>query len=78
MNIGDDEQKSDSFPSFQSSDRGDNIVAAWRLNGAPLPDGWLPAGSRLEIRQFVTDFGLRGLCVHVVPDEGFLAYDSWQ
>lgn len=52
-------------------------TVTWRLNGAPLPDGWLPAGSHLAIRQFVTSFGLRGLGVQVVPDEGFLTYDSW-
>lgn len=55
---------------------GTNIVT-YRLNGSPLPAGWLPAGSHLAVIQFTTPFGLRGLGIRVVPDSGFTEYGTW-
>lgn len=43
---------------------------------APLPD-WLPANAHLELIQFNTPHGLRGLRVRVTPNGGFIAYDNW-
>ena len=59
-----------------SSIQGTNNVT-YRLNGAPLPPGWLPAGSHLAVIQFKAVSGLQGLGIRVVPDAGFTAYDTW-
>ena len=52
-------------------------TVAWRFNGGPLPAGFLPPGTHLEVLQFSTGFGPRGLGVRVVPNSGFVTYDAW-
>jgi hypothetical protein len=54
-----------------------SATVTYRHNGEPMPAGWLPAGSHLEVVRFDTDFGQRGLGIRVVPDAGFIAYDDW-
>jgi hypothetical protein len=49
----------------------------YQLDGAPLPAEWLPASSHLEVIQFDTNFGKRGLGIRVVPDSGFKDYYVW-
>ena len=47
------------------------------VNGiAPAAD-WLPANSHLELSQFETPWGPRGLRLRVKPDAGFRTYDVW-
>ena len=52
-------------------------TVGYRLEGAPLPADWLPTGSHLEVIQFNTDFGNRGLGIMVVPDSGVKDYYTW-
>ncbi|MGJ8696689.1 MAG: hypothetical protein ACSHYF_10250 [Verrucomicrobiaceae bacterium] len=47
------------------------------VNGlAPAAD-WLPANSHLELSQFETPWGPRGLRLRIKPDAGFRTYDVW-
>jgi len=54
-----------------------NETVTYLLDGAPMPGDWLPVGTHLELVNFQTDFGTRGLGIRVVPDGGFVSYDSW-
>lgn len=47
------------------------------VNGLTPVPGWLPVNSHLELSQFETPFGPRGLRVRVKPDAGFRTYDIW-
>ena len=50
-----------------------------RLDGDLLlpGDAWLPPGSQLELIQYVTSNGPRGLAVRVTPTAGFFAFNDW-
>lgn len=49
----------------------------YRVDGQPMQDGWLPAGTHLEAVQFTTVNGVRGLGIRLVPDAGFVNYDAF-
>lgn len=48
-----------------------------QVNGAPVPAGWLPANSHLEISRYPNGGNPRGLRVRIAPDNGFVDYTAW-